>query len=50
MINLVPVAAPYKKDQKQSHSTGKTAMDIRKRHGVRTLAGKRLAELCKEGK
>ena len=50
VINLVPVAAPLKQVTKQSHSTGKTAMDIRKKRGVRTLAGKRLAELCKEGK
>lgn len=50
VINLVPVTAPIKKVQKQSHSSRKTAMDIRKKRGVRTLAGKRLAELCKEGK
>ncbi|MDQ0233075.1 hypothetical protein [Metabacillus malikii] len=50
VIDLVPVVAPLKQDEKQSHSSGKTAMDIRKKRGVRTLAGKRLAELYKEGK
>jgi hypothetical protein len=50
VIRLVPVAAPISQEEKQGHSSGKTAMDIRKKRGVRTLTGKRLAELSKEGK
>ncbi|MEH7084305.1 hypothetical protein V7139_16440 [Neobacillus drentensis] len=50
VIKLVPVAAPVIQVEKQGHSTEKSAMEIRKKRGVRTLAGKRLAELSKEGK
>ncbi|MGP7818603.1 hypothetical protein [Niallia sp. 01092] len=50
VIRLVPVAKPLKHEVKQSHSTRKTAMEIRKNYGVRTSSGKRLVELCKEGK
>jgi antitoxin (DNA-binding transcriptional repressor) of toxin-antitoxin stability system len=50
VMKLVPVAAPLKQEIEKNHSAGKAAMDIRKKRGVRTLAGKRLTEISKEGK
>jgi antitoxin (DNA-binding transcriptional repressor) of toxin-antitoxin stability system len=50
VIKLVPIAAPLTQVEKQGHSTGKSAMETRKKRGVCTIAGKRLAELSKEGK
>jgi hypothetical protein len=53
VISLLETITPrkLKLDQKQSITTKKmTAIDIRRKNGVRTATGKRLVELFKEGK